>query len=112
AHLRARERVRRHLHVPGPAPTVTGRGGPLPVPAGRLLGAFLQRVPGERRPAVPGRRLPPPVRAPVRPPPTRAAEGRWKPRSPPAEARLHEEGIAGKIFLFKNNTDSAGNSYG
>jgi proteasome accessory factor A len=29
-----------------------------------------------------------------------------------AEARLHEEGIAGQIYLFKNNTDSAGNSYG
>ena len=29
-----------------------------------------------------------------------------------AEARLREEGIAGDIFLFKNNTDSAGNSYG
>jgi proteasome accessory factor A len=29
-----------------------------------------------------------------------------------AEQRLHEEGIAGTIFLFKNNTDSAGNSYG
>jgi proteasome accessory factor A len=29
-----------------------------------------------------------------------------------AGARLHEEGIAGQIFLFKNNTDSAGNSYG
>src|ERR1700742_839760 len=29
-----------------------------------------------------------------------------------AEKRLHEEGIAGDIFLFKNNTDSAGNSYG
>ena len=29
-----------------------------------------------------------------------------------AEARLREEGIAGVIFLFKNNTDSAGNSYG
>src|ERR671930_889378 len=29
-----------------------------------------------------------------------------------AEQRLHEEGIAGQIFLFKNNTDSAGNSYG
>jgi proteasome accessory factor A len=29
-----------------------------------------------------------------------------------AEARLHEEGIAGRIYLFKNNTDSAGNSYG
>jgi proteasome accessory factor A len=25
---------------------------------------------------------------------------------------LHEEGIAGHIYLFKNNTDSAGNSYG
>ncbi|MDP9022002.1 MAG: Pup--protein ligase [Actinomycetota bacterium] len=29
-----------------------------------------------------------------------------------AEQRLHEEGIAGEISLFKNNTDSAGNSYG
>jgi len=29
-----------------------------------------------------------------------------------AEQRLHEEGIAGDIYLFKNNTDSAGNSYG
>jgi proteasome accessory factor A len=29
-----------------------------------------------------------------------------------AERRLREEGIAGEIFLFKNNTDSAGNSYG
>ncbi|MGH8910649.1 MAG: Pup--protein ligase [Egibacteraceae bacterium] len=29
-----------------------------------------------------------------------------------AEHRLHEEGIAGQIYLFKNNTDSAGNSYG
>jgi proteasome accessory factor A len=29
-----------------------------------------------------------------------------------ADLRLREEGIAGDIFLFKNNTDSAGNSYG
>ncbi|KUJ67197.1 Pup--protein ligase [Streptomyces albus subsp. albus] len=29
-----------------------------------------------------------------------------------AEKRLHEEGIAGDVYLFKNNTDSAGNSYG
>jgi proteasome accessory factor A len=29
-----------------------------------------------------------------------------------AELRLHEEGIAGDVYLFKNNTDSAGNSYG
>ena len=29
-----------------------------------------------------------------------------------AETRLAEEGIGGDIYLFKNNTDSAGNSYG
>jgi len=29
-----------------------------------------------------------------------------------AQTRLAEEGIGGEIYLFKNNTDSAGNSYG
>ena len=29
-----------------------------------------------------------------------------------AQRRLGEEGIEGEIYLFKNNTDSAGNSYG
>ncbi len=29
-----------------------------------------------------------------------------------ADRLLHEEGIAGDVYLFKNNTDSAGNSYG
>jgi len=29
-----------------------------------------------------------------------------------AERRLRDEGISGDIYLFKNNTDSAGNSYG
>jgi len=29
-----------------------------------------------------------------------------------AEDRLAAEGVKGQIFLFKNNTDSAGNSYG
>src|SRR5688572_16054505 len=29
-----------------------------------------------------------------------------------AQARLKDEGIAGDVYLFKNNTDSAGNSYG
>ncbi len=29
-----------------------------------------------------------------------------------AQARLDEEGIDGDLYLFKNNTDSAGNSYG
>jgi proteasome accessory factor A len=29
-----------------------------------------------------------------------------------AQQRLMDEGIAGEVYLFKNNTDSAGNSYG
>ncbi len=29
-----------------------------------------------------------------------------------AQSRLAEEGITGEIYLFKNNTDSSGNSYG
>ena len=29
-----------------------------------------------------------------------------------AEERLHDEGVEGEIYLFRNNTDSAGNSYG
>ncbi len=38
ADLRHRERVRRHVHVQGPAPALARRGGPLPVPQGRLAG--------------------------------------------------------------------------
>ncbi len=29
-----------------------------------------------------------------------------------AQQRLNDDGLAGEIFVFKNNTDSAGNSYG
>lgn len=29
-----------------------------------------------------------------------------------AEEAMHAEGVEGRLFLFKNNTDSAGNSYG
>ena len=39
-----------------------GRGGPLPVPPGRLLGPQQQRLPAQRRPAVPRRGQPPRVR--------------------------------------------------
>ena len=39
------------------------------------------------------------------------ADPRAAPRAR-AEQRLREEGIRGVIYLFKNNTDSAGNSYG
>ena len=118
ADLRDRERVRRHLHVQGPAPAVARRGRPLPLPPGRLLGAvsnvFLENgarlyldVGSHPEYATPecdtvydlvvhdkaGERI---------------LEGLLK----AAEARLREEGISGDIYLFKNNTDSAGNSYG
>ena len=43
---------------------------------------------------------------------TRRASGSWKGCCVDADRRLREEGIAGDIYLFKNNTDSAGNSYG
>ena len=64
ADLRHRERVRRHVHVQGPAPPLAGRGRPLPVPQGGLLGPQQQRVPPQRRPALPRRRQPPGVRHP------------------------------------------------
>ena len=47
--------------------------------------------------------------------PRRARQGGGAhPRRPRqrAEQRLREEGIRGEVYLFKNNTDSAGNSYG
>ena len=62
AHLRARERVRRDVHVPWAAPALARRGRPIPVPPGRALGPVLERLPGERRPALPRRRLAPRVR--------------------------------------------------
>ena len=60
--LRTRERVRGHVHAPRPASPQPRRGGPLPVPPGRLVGPQLQRVPPERRPAVSRRRVAPRVR--------------------------------------------------
>ena len=60
--LRARERVRRHLHASRPAPPEPGRGGPVPLQTGRELGPLEQRLPRERGQAVPRRRQPPRVR--------------------------------------------------
>ena len=62
ADLRHRERVRRDVHVQGSAPPEPGRGRPLPVPQGGELGAQQQRLPAQRRPALPRRRQPPRVR--------------------------------------------------
>ena len=50
------------MHAPRPATAQPRRGRPLPVPAGRVVGPELERVPRQRRPAVPRRRLPPRVR--------------------------------------------------
>jgi proteasome alpha subunit len=95
-----------------------GRGGPLPVPPGGVLGPLQQRLPAQRRPALPRRRQPPGVRhARVR---LGAATGHPRqgggadPRGPARRRRAADadEGIAGDVYLFKNNTDSAGNSYG
>ena len=117
-HLRARERVRRHLHPPRPAPPQPRRGRPLPLPAGGELGSLQQRLPRERRPPLPRRRQPPRVRHPrvrldrrlvVH---DKAGERILEGLVRSAEQRLREEGIRGEVYLFKNNTDSAGNSYG
>ena len=119
SHLRAGERVRRHLHAPRPAPAEPRRGGPVPVPAGGELGPLVQRLPRERRPPLPRRGQPPRVRHPGVRRHRRAGRPRQgggvDPRrswSRGRRARLREEGIRGDIYLFKNNTDSAGNSYG
>ena len=119
AHLRDRERVRRHVHVPWAAAPVARRGRALPVPARGLLGPLVQRLPAERCTPLPRRRQPPRVRhARMRladrrsSRTTRRGSGSSKGLVVDAEKRLHDEGIAGDIYLFKNNTDSAGNSYG
>jgi hypothetical protein len=87
--------------------------------AGGVVGAQLSNVfLAERRAAVPRRRLAPRVRHPecdslydlvVH---DKAGERILEQLLVSAEQRLREEGIRGDIYLFKNNTDSAGNSYG
>ena len=102
-----------------PAPAEPGRGGPLPVPAGGQLGPVLQRVPGERGPPLPRRR----AATPSTPPPsatpsptwwstTRRGSGSSSTSSTRRRPGCERRASAGVVFLFKNNTDSAGNSYG
>ena len=62
AHLRPGERVRGDLYPPRSATPQPRRGGALPLPPGGQLGSLLQRLPGERRPALPRRGQPPGVR--------------------------------------------------
>ena len=62
--------------------------------------------------AIPSTPHPSATRSPTSSPTTRRGSGSSPSWSRGAEARLREEGIRGDIYLFKNNTDSAGNSYG
>ena len=117
SHLRPRERVRGDLHLPGPA-------APVPDEVARYL--FRRVVSWGRSSSVfleNGARLYLDVGShPEYATPEcdsvqglthdKAGERILESLLAAAEARLHEEGIAGQIFLFKNNTDSAGNSYG
>ena len=82
---------------------------------GRSSNVFL----AERRPALPRRRLATPstprpsaTRSTTSSSTTRRGSGSSRAARQSAEQRLREEGIRGDIYLFKNNTDSAGNSYG
>ena len=119
AHLRNRERVRRHLHAPRSASAHPRRGRALPVPPRGDLGPVLQRLLGERGAALPRRRQPPGVRdARVR---LRSMTSSRTTRRGSASSRVcstrprracAKRASAAIVYLFKNNTDSAGNSYG
>ena len=118
-HLRARERVRRHLHAARPAPAQPRRGRPLPLPPGRVAGAARATSSSRTAPASTSTSAATP--STPRPSATRshdlvvhdkAGERILEGLVRSAEQRLREEGIRGEVYLFKNNTDSAGNSYG
>ena len=117
-HLRARERIRRHLHLARPTPAQPRRGRRYlfrrVVSWGRSSNVFLEN----------GARLYLDVGShPEYATPEcdsiddlvvhdKAGERILEGLVQSAEQRLREEGIRGEVFLFKNNTDSAGNSYG
>ncbi len=82
------------------------------------MGALEQRLPGQRLAALPRRRSHPEYATPecddlreivIH---DKAGERIVEGLVEDAQLRLQEEGIQGEIYVFKNNTDSAGNSYG
>ena len=107
------------MHVPRAATAVARTRSPATCSAGSSPGAVVSNVfLAQRRPALPRRGQPPGVRHPRvrldRRPRRPRQGGGAHPRGPARRrrARLAEEGIPGDVYLFKNNTDSAGNSYG
>ena len=98
---------------------VAGRGGPLPVPQGRLLGPVAATCSCATAPGSTSTSASHPEYATPECDDVvelvahdKAGERILEGLLVDAERRLHEEGIAGEVYLFKNNTDSAGNSYG
>ena len=77
----------------------------------RLLGERLAPLP-RRRAATPSTRRRSATSSRTSSPRTRRGSGSSRGSSRAPRRRLHEDGIKGEVFLFKNNTDSAGNSYG
>ena len=106
------------MHVSRTSPVIPGRSGPLPVPSRGVLGPEFQRLPAQRRTAVSRRRKPSGYATAECDDlfqlvtHDRAGERVLEDLLVDAEQRLADEGIGGDIYLFKNNTDSAGNSYG
>ena len=92
---------------------IPGRGRPLPVPQGGAAGAAAATsssatAPGSTSTSAATRSTPPPsaTTSSSWSPTTRRGSGCSRGCSLDAEQRLHDEGIAGEIYLFKNNTDS------
>ena len=107
------------MHVAWAAPAQPRRGRPLPVPPGRRRGAAAPTSSCRTAPASTSTSAP----TPSTPRPEcdslyelvvhdKAGERILESLVESAEQRLAEESIRGTIYLFKNNTDSAGNSYG
>ena len=117
-HLRPRGRVRRHVHVPRPATAFPDEVARYlfrrVVTWGRSSNVFLSN--GARLYLDVGSHpeyATPECDLDHRSGHARQSRGEcWRGLLVDAEKRLREEGIAGDVYLFKNNTDSAGNSYG
>ena len=82
AHLRPRERVRRHLHAPRPAPPQPRRGRPLPVPPGRVVGPLLATSSWPTAPACTSTS----AATPSTPPPSATRSSTSSPTTRPASA--------------------------
>ena len=96
-----------------------GRGRPLPVPQGRVLGpaaatSSCATAPGSTSTWAATRSTPPPsaTTSSTWSPTTRRGSGSSRGCSSTPSGGCATRASTGDVYLFKNNTDSAGNSYG